>query len=145
PASSSAAPVSTVSDQQTSNTASANEQNQASGNESKATVATRANKLRITDKATILATANPSQGQTLEVNDWNSFGAALINQNVGNIVLTNDITAGGDVANAIKDNYGELDVTAKDIVRKVTIDGQGKYALNFGEKFLAFANANQGD
>ena len=145
PASSSAAPVSTVSDQQTSNTASANEQNQASGNESKATVATRANKLRITDKATILATANPSQGQTLEVNDWNSFGAALINQNVGNIVLTNDITAGGDVANAIKDNYGELDVTAKDIARKVTIDGQGKYALNFGEKFLAFANANQGD
>ena len=145
PASSSAAPVSTVSDQQTSNTASANEQNQASGNESKATVATRANKLRITDKATILATANPSQGQTLEVNDWNSFGAALINQNVGNIVLTNDITAGGDVANAIKDNYGELDVTAKDIARKVTIDGQGKYALNFGEKFLAFTNANQGD
>ncbi|MCC4370164.1 YPDG domain-containing protein, partial [Limosilactobacillus reuteri] len=148
PASSSAAPVSTVSDQQTSNTASANEQNeqnQASGNKSKATVATRADKLRSTDIAAILATANPSQGQTLEVNDWNSFGAALINQNVGNIVLTNDITAGGDVANAINDNYGELDVTAKDIARKVTIDGQGKYALNFGEKFLAFTNANQGD
>ncbi|MCC4324097.1 YPDG domain-containing protein, partial [Limosilactobacillus reuteri] len=144
PASSSAAPVSTVSDQQTSNTASANEQNQASDNESKATVATRAGNLG-SDMFTILATANPSQGQTLEVGDWNSFGAALINQNVGNIVLTHDITAGGDVANAINDNYGELDVTAKDIARKVTIDGQGKYALNFGEKFLAFTNANQGD
>nr|WP_080998011.1 Rib/alpha-like domain-containing protein [Limosilactobacillus reuteri] len=145
PASASASPASTVSDQQTSNTASANEQNQASGNESKATVATRANKLRSTDMFTILATANPSQGQTLKVGDWNSFGAALINQNVGNIVLTHDITAGGDVANAINDNYGELDVTAKDIARKVTIDGQGKFALNFGEKFLAFTNANQGD
>ncbi|MCC4409560.1 Rib/alpha-like domain-containing protein, partial [Limosilactobacillus reuteri] len=145
PASSSAASASTVSDQQTSNTASANEQNQASGNESKATVATRANKLRSTDMFTILATANPSQGQTQEVSDWNSFGAALINQNVGNIVLTHDITAGGDVANAINDYYGELDVTAKDIARKVTIDGQGKFALNFGEKFLAFTNANQGD
>ncbi|MCC4400321.1 YPDG domain-containing protein, partial [Limosilactobacillus reuteri] len=145
PASSSAASASSADDQQTSNTASANEQNQASGNESKATVATRANKLRSTDMFTILATANPSQGQTQEVSDWNSFGAALINQNVGNIVLTHDITAGGDVANAINDYYGELDVTAKDIARKVTIDGQGKFALNFGEKFLAFTNANQGD
>ncbi|WP_225437071.1 pectate lyase-like adhesive domain-containing protein [Limosilactobacillus reuteri] len=91
------------------------------------------------------ATLTNSQGQTLDVSDWNSFGAALINPNVGNIVLTNDITANGNVANAIKDNYGELDVTAKDIARQVTIDGQGKYALNFGTNFLAFTNANQGD
>ncbi|WP_225434445.1 Rib/alpha-like domain-containing protein, partial [Limosilactobacillus reuteri] len=143
PASSSASPASTVSDQQASNTASANEQNQASGNEPKATIATRTGELG-SGMNTILTHANPSQGQTLEVGDWNSFGAALINQNVGNIVLTHDITAGGDVANAINDNYGELDVTAKDIARKVTIDGQGKYALNFGTKFLAFTNANQG-
>ncbi|OYS06484.1 Rib/alpha-like domain-containing protein, partial [Lactobacillus johnsonii] len=91
------------------------------------------------------ASPNASQGQTQEVSDWNSFGAALISPNVGNIVLTNDITANGSVANAINDNYGELDVTAKDIARQVTIDGQGKYALNFGTNFLAFTNANQGN
>ncbi|OUL55739.1 Rib/alpha-like domain-containing protein [Limosilactobacillus reuteri] len=122
---------------------------QASDNESKAAVATRAGNLTGADKAAILTaaqgTSTNSQGQTQEVSDWNSFGAALINPYVGNIVLTNDITANGNVANAIKDNYGELDVTAKDIARQVTIDGQGKYALNFGTNFLSFTNANQGD
>ena len=123
---------------------------QASVEESKATVAPRSASLPKDAQDAILAAAQgtqatTSQGQTQEVSDWNSFGAALISPNVGNIVLTNDITANGDVANAIKDNYGELDVTAKDIARKVTIDGQGKYALDFGTNFLAFTNANQGD
>ncbi|MDE6547242.1 MAG: YSIRK-type signal peptide-containing protein, partial [Lactobacillus sp.] len=89
-------------------------------------------------------TAHSSQGQTLEVSDWNSFGAALINPNVGNIVLTNNITANGNVANAIKDNFGELDVTASNIARKLTIDGQGQHSIDFGTNFLAFTNANQG-
>ncbi|MCC4341333.1 Rib/alpha-like domain-containing protein, partial [Limosilactobacillus reuteri] len=91
------------------------------------------------------AASTNSQGQTQEASDWNSFGAALINPSVGHIVLTNNITANGSVPNAIKDNYGELDVTAKDIARKLTIDGQGQYAIDFGTNFLAFTNANQGD
>ncbi len=138
PASSSTAPVSAADDQQATsfnvkaNAANANEQNQAS--------LLGASFVQMQPTA-----ATASQGQTQKVSDWNSFGAALINPNVGNIVLTNDITAGGSVANAINDNYGELDVTANDIARKVTIDGQGKYALNFGTNFLAFTNANQGD
>ncbi|WP_225432678.1 Rib/alpha-like domain-containing protein [Limosilactobacillus reuteri] len=138
PASSSTAPVSAADDQQATsfnvkaNAANANEQNQAS--------LLGASFVQMQPTA-----ATASQGQTQEVSDWNSFGAALINPNVGNIVLKNDITAGGSVANAINDNYGELDVTANDIARKVTIDGQGKYALNFGTNFLAFTNANQGD
>ncbi|WP_304676255.1 Rib/alpha-like domain-containing protein [uncultured Lactobacillus sp.] len=133
--SSSVASSNSVSDQKTTNfNVKANVDN-----------ANKQNKTSLLRSSFVQTSANASQGQTQEASDWSSFGAALINPNVGNIVLTNDITANGDVANAIKDNYGELDVTAKDIARKVTIDGQGKYALDFGTNFLAFTNANQGD
>lgn len=133
--SSSVASLNSVSDQKTTNfNVKANVDN-----------VNKQNKTSLLKSSLVQTSANASQGQTQEVSDWNSFGAALISPNVGNIVLTNDITANGSVANAINDNYGELDVTAKDIARQVTIDGQGKYALNFGTNFLAFTNANQGD
>ncbi|MFR0612182.1 Rib/alpha-like domain-containing protein, partial [Limosilactobacillus balticus] len=137
PTSSSASPASPANDQSTTslnvkpNAGTANEQKLAS--------------LFGTSFAQMQPTAaTASQGQTQEVSDWNSFGAALINPNVGNIVLTNNITANGNVANAIKDNFGELDVTASNIARKLTIDGQGQHSIDFGTNFLAFTNANQG-
>lgn len=85
--------------------------------------------------------------QTSDVADWQGFVGALSDANVGTINLTQDINVTGGVSGLTGGQAagyrGTLTLTGQGIARTVTINGNGKYAINFNDYALDFQDANQ--